>query len=259
MNLPEPAGRDTESPSRHLVMHCRCAARGSAGDRRGGVHACRDVDAAPFRRGDDDQPLARGGCCDRLDHFGARPAVRLDADPLDVGMRDQAPVDGLDLAAAMPVQPDDTVAAHGELDARTPAQRRPGCQDGAHTVTASPAAERSTPPMRRSCSRRTSAFIRRCRAGVTCCQSQPPQRPGPAYGHGGTTRSGEAASTSTASARQNRLARAVTRAWTRSPGNACRTKMTRPSWRATQLPPGATGPTSSSIRSPGDGCATGAR
>ena len=50
-----------------------------------------------------------------------------------------------------------------------------------------------------SCSRTTSAFSARCRARATCWKSQPPQRPGPAYGHGGATRSGEGSSTSTAS------------------------------------------------------------
>ena len=84
---------------------------------------------------------------------------------------------------------------------------------------------------------------RAARPASTCCQSQPPQRPGPLYGHGRSTRSGEASRTSTASARQKPGCRSsVTRTTTRSPGSVCRTKTTRPSCRATQWPPCATGP-----------------
>ena len=62
-----------------------------------------------------------------------------------------------------------------------------------------------------------------------------PQRPGPLYGHGRSTRAGDASSTSTASARQKPGCRSsVTRTTTRSPGSVCRTKTTRPSCRATQ-------------------------
>ena len=90
-------------------------------------------------------------------------------------------------------------------------------------------------------------------AGSTCWKSQPPHsararrtgtgpRPGPA------TRS----STSTASPRQKRSPSvpSVTSTTTRSPGRACRTKTTRSRRasvdRATQWPPWATGPTSTS-------------
>ena len=38
----------------------------------------------------------------------------------------------------------------------------------------------------------TSALSARCAGSATCWKSQPPQSPGPAYGHGGATRSGEA-------------------------------------------------------------------
>src|SRR3712207_2801487 len=88
-------------------------------------------------------------------------------------------------------------------------------------------------------------------SGATCCQSQPPQRPGPLYGQGRGTRSAAASSTSTASARQKPGWRSsVTRTTTRSPGSACRTNTTRPSWRATQCPPCATGPTVTSNSRP---------
>ena len=47
------------------------------------------------------------------------------------------------------------------------------------------------------------ALSARCAPSSTCWKSQPPQRPGPANGHGGGTRSGEARTISTASARMN--------------------------------------------------------
>ena len=104
---------------------------------------------------------------------------------------------------------------------------------------------------RRSCSATRAALSSRWRGRATCCQSQPPHRPGRAYGHGGSTRSGEASSTSTASARRYLVTACVTRARTRSPGTAWRTNTTRPSGaRATHAPPAAAAPTSSSSSSP---------
>src|SRR5437868_4289267 len=94
----------------------------------------------------------------------------------------------------------------------------------------------------------TVALRARWAGSEACCQSQPPQRPGPAKGQGAGTRSGDASMISTASARRKLLVVSVTRARTRSPGSACRTNTTRPSWRATQKPPLATLPTSSSRR-----------
>ena len=75
----------------------------------------------------------------------------------------------------------------------------------------------------------------RSRRTVRVRRSGTAARPGP----------GSASSTSTASARQNRSWLVVgDPTITRSPGSACRTKITRPSCRATQCPPCATGPTS---------------
>ena len=73
-----------------------------------------------------------------------------------------------------------------------------------------------------------------------------------AHGQGGSTRSGLGVSTVTASARQYEdvAVPSVTTARTLSPGRACRTKTTRPSCRATQWPPCATGPTSTSSSLP---------
>ena len=87
----------------------------------------------------------------------------------------------------------------------------------------------------------TAALSARWAGSDACCQSQPPQPPGWAFGHGGSTRSGEASRTSIASARANRDVTSVTRASTRSPGSACRTNSTgRPSGLATHQPPWAT-------------------
>ncbi len=104
-------------------------------------------------------------------------------------------------------------------------QPRPaGSPGSASTVTS-----RSIPAMRRSCWLTTCALIARCAAGLACCRSQPPQPPGRAYGHGGSTRSADGSSTSTASARANLAVLLVNRARTRSPGSACRTNTTLPS------------------------------
>ena len=117
-------------------------------------------------------------------------------------------------------------------------------------ATGSTVTSRSSPAMRLSCSRTTSALNRRWAARSACCQSQPPQPPGWACGHRGATRSAEACSTSTASARANEAVASVTLARTRSPGRACRTNTTRPSLSlATHQPPCATPDTSRSSTS----------
>src|SRR3954468_6875795 len=118
-------------------------------------------------------------------------------------------------------------------------RQRSGPPGSASTVTGT-----SRCASRDSCSRTTSALSASWPSWLTCCQSQPPHFPGPLYGQGRSIRSGAACSTSTASARQNRACRSsVTSTTTRSPGSACRTNTTRPSCRATQCPPCATGPT----------------
>ncbi len=57
------------------------------------------------------------------------------------------------------------------------------------TVPSQPASSGVRPASRCSCSAITSPLSRRCAPGLACCQSQPPQRPGPAYGQGASTRS----------------------------------------------------------------------
>src|SRR4051794_12928460 len=135
--------------------------------------------------------------------------------------------------------------------ARSTANRARDRQRNGPPGSASTRTGTSMPASRDSCSRTTSALSVSCPSWLTCCQSQPPHFPGPLYGQGRSTRSGAAERTSTASARQNRGCRSsVTSTTTRSPGSACRTNTTRPSCRATQCPPCATGPTVTSKRKP---------
>ena len=115
-------------------------------------------------------------------------------------------------------------------------------QPSASGSTASTSPSQVMPASRRSCSRTTSPSSARCVAGSTCWKSQPPHSPGPAYGHGASTRPGAASITSTASARRNDLDRSVMWIRTRSPGSVWRTNTTWPSSRATQWPPWAIGP-----------------
>ena len=111
----------------------------------------------------------------------------------------------------------------------------------------------SSPPMRRRQSARTQRFQVRWAGRATWHSSAPPTPPGPASGQSGSTRSGEADSTSTASARQILALFPVMTARTVSPGRAWRTKTTRPdgssAGRATQCPPWAGGPTVRTISS----------
>ena len=135
-------------------------------------------------------------------------------------------------------------------------QPSPGAAPGAAGSGESPGSgstvtPRSMPARRRSCWAMTAALSARWAGRDACCQSQPPQPPGRACRHGALTRSGEARRTSTASARANFDVTSVTRATTRSPGNACRTNITgRPSGLATHQPPCATSSMSTSTSWP---------
>ena len=73
--------------------------------------------------------------------------------------------------------------------------RQPSRPPGSSSTPANTSST-SRPASRVNCSRTTAALSSRCAAAVACCQSQPPQRPGPACGHGGGTRSGDARRTS---------------------------------------------------------------
>ena len=162
---------------------------------------------------------------------------------LDAGRGDQAAVQQMKLVGAVLVEPDASGVVDREANPAPPPEpvRR-------HPAPPRPRRCDRRRRARRSCSATRSAFSVRCAGSATCCQSQPPQRPGPAWGQGGCTRSGEASMISTASARRYDFVSSVIAARTRSPGNAWRTKTTRPSSAlATQPPPAAIGPASSSI------------
>ena len=112
-------------------------------------------------------------------------------------------------------------------------QPRPGPGDSGRAPSSSPGSastvtSRSRPASRLSCWRITAALSDRWAGSAACCQSQPPQPPGTACGHGGSTRSGDGFRMSTASARASRDVTSVTRASTVSPGSACRTNTTGP-------------------------------
>jgi len=102
-----------------------------------------------------------------------RPRARLNADLLDSDGSDDAVIDRDDLVGAVLAQPDATFLIYGELHAVR--QPRPSGEPGTSSTTTS----RSIFAKRLSCSATTAALSRRCAAGVTCCQSQPPHRPGP--------------------------------------------------------------------------------
>ena len=126
-----------------------------------------------------------------------------------------------------------------------------GSSAGSSPGSGSTVTSRSTPASRRRCWPSTAALSARCAGSEACCQSQPPQPPGRAFGHGGATRSADGWRISTASARANRDVTSVTRATTRSPGSACRTNSTgKPAGLATHQPPCATSAVVTSTASP---------
>ena len=142
---------------------------------------------------------------------------------------DAAVVDRHDVVGAVPPQPGPALRVDGELDPGAPVEAVLSPGTGSTSTSTSRCASRAI------CSRTTSALSGACRGRATCWRSQPPQRPGRAHGHGGAP-GRDADDTATASARTKRSPApvSVTRASTRSPGRACRTNSTWPSWRATQ-------------------------
>ena len=148
------------------------------------------------------------------------------------------------VVAAVRAQPGPAVGVHGQPHPVPPAQRAAGQLLDRHRPL-----DPGQPAQLLGQHRRLPA--RAARPGRRAAgRSRRSRRPGPSRSGAGT-RCGAAASTATASARQNEPPpSSLTTARTRSPGSACRTNTTRPSERATQCPPCATGPTSSSrIRS----------
>src|SRR5438067_711475 len=104
------------------------------------------------------------------------------------------------------------------------------------------------PASRCNASRTCIPFCASCASYARSWNRQPPQAG--KCSHGASTRSGPGRSTSVASASAWLRLTFVTRARTRSPGSPRRTKTTKPSSRATPLPPYASESTSSSSSSP---------
>ena len=128
-------------------------------------------------------------------------------------------------------------AVPAQPDARRPARPRTGCACASRAGRRAAPRPRSAGPARpggpaaRTARARRSSLSSRWAAASACCQSQPPQRPGPAYGHGGSTRSGAGSSTSTASAKQYEPPRSCgdqRRAPARPAARAARTPRGRP-------------------------------
>ena len=109
---------------------------------------------------------------------------------------DGAFVDVLQAVGAVAPEPDGAAAVHRHPDPAAVAQPV-GVPGTGSTSTAS-----SRPARRSSCSAMRKALRRRWAPISTCWKSQPPQRPGPAWGQGASTRSGEGVRISTASARR---------------------------------------------------------
>ena len=168
-----------------------------------------------------DLPEAAAGDPERRDprptsvrNPGPRPSGRTSRSPVDGGHRD------LDRAHAGPAALRDAGSSRDER-VRDRARRRPARPrgSGARCSPAVPSAATAQlhpgapaepvlrPPATASTSTSTvepgqpvqllarppRPSASRCAGGVACCQSQPPQRPGPADGQGGATRSGDAA------------------------------------------------------------------
>ena len=103
-------------------------------------------------------------------------------------MGDPAPVDRHHLVRAVLEQPGPAGRVDRVADPGAPAEPVPPGSASTRTSSASISPSVS-PPSRCSCSRTTAAFQSAGAPGATCCRSQPPQRSGPAYGQGGSTRS----------------------------------------------------------------------
>ena len=142
------------------------------------------------------------------------------------GRAERAVVDRLDLGRAVPVQPEPR--RPGRPRSR-PGVRQPSSPPGrASTVDQVRGRSRRADA---NCSRTTVRLHLALRRAGACCQSQPPHRPGPAYGHGGgdPVRRRGRGPRPRRRGRTSRRRSSVTTARTRSPGRACRTNTTRPS------------------------------
>ena len=178
---------------RHRALGAPCPARRGRRRRRA-AGACR----AAWRHGDQGLTLVGRRARDHLE-LGRHPATESASAPvaMTAGLRDRAPVDVLEPVGAVPAEPDRSVAVDREAHPGAPAQTRRGPRRPA------PPRRGARPrPAAQVARRRGRPSGRRWAPSSTCWKSQPPQRPGPAWGHGGATRSGDGRRISTASARR---------------------------------------------------------
>ena len=222
------------------------AVGGAHGDR--GVGQLRQVGLAPGDRRHHHQrrgAVGAGGDLDGLDV--AEAALQHPAGHDRLGA-DRAVLQGHDVVGAVPAQTGAALGVDGELGARAPAQaprcRGRGLLDDDVEVQPGEAVQLLGHDLRLELALPGAGGV---------LEVAPPAHPGTRDGAGRfDPRRGRRAAPRTASARQKDASAApsVIRATTRSPGRAWRTKTTRPSCRATQCPPWATGPTSTSTSLP---------
>ena len=178
VDLPEPAGRRAGTPptTSGVVRPARSRRVGHASRPGSGDHGRR---RPARRRRPRRPPVAR--------RSSACSSTPLLDDPL--GRRCRQSVDGDDRRGTGAVAARHAPGVDGELDPRPPAaapsRRRAALprSTGSHLDVQASAS-------RWNCSATTAALSCRWYARSTCWKSQPPQRPGPAYGHGGSTRCG---------------------------------------------------------------------
>ena len=195
VHLPEPAGRDARSRGRRRRWCSRCRARRRPATRSGGRRPRRLAAGAGAVREHASASLVAAHHLDAAS--AARRRASTAASPTS-GDAERAVLDGLDLVRAVPVQPEPAVGVDGVGDPGAPAEQAAG-----QFLDPVEQSQRRGRPAGRTARARPRPSARAGPRPAACCQSQPPQRPGPACGHGGSTRSGDGASTSTASARQN--------------------------------------------------------
>ncbi len=224
--------------------------------------------SAAVEYGDFFRPSRRVRAYLRVRSYDHRPVAGRRGDHVDAGQARVRPAEHVD--GADRVGGDQAGSHQSAAPCRSGAdenQRGPHRRRRSASGSASPAAHRAVPrptrprsgrvcPAARSKDRQVEAAVRVRRS---LCHAGPrPARHAASRSRrsrrrrrtrqGGRTRSGDGVRISTASASANALPLSdVIRARTRSPGRLCRTKMTRPSCLATQWPPCAIGPTSSSI------------
>ena len=179
VHLPEHTGVHVEAVAQHLEVHMVGRSQGPALPHHTGVDLGQPVQAALARLDQDDRrSLRRGTPAPRSARAPAHRTAPASTASTPVG-GDGAHPYRLELVAAVAAQSHRPVAVHGE--------RHPGAppEPPGRPSTSSTSTRRSMPPTRDSCSATRSSLSRRCAAGETCWKSQPPHRPGPAWGQSG--------------------------------------------------------------------------